>query len=187
MPEYVFSRRFSSHRQDGAALVVSLILLLVMTVIGVGSMGVAVTEIKMATTMQQEEVALRRAERTLLIAENAIETIVNASTPYEFTTAGDAYYVYDPNDAVDPRSADWSGISSMAGPVSTPSDNLDNDDAYITEYQGSRVIPGEAEPGSPDAPVSGGLAYIFRNTTRSASGKNAVRIVESVYATFESP
>jgi len=53
------------HDQKGAALAVSLILLLVMTIIGIAAMDGARLEISMAGLMRQAEVALRRAERTM--------------------------------------------------------------------------------------------------------------------------
>lgn len=170
--------------QEGVAMAVCLILLLVMTVIGIASMSGASLEIKMAGLMQQEEIALRRAERTLVAAEDAIETIAATTGRFEFGASGDGYYL--PEDELDARVADWSHFSHLAGPVSTD-DDRDNDDAYVVEYLGPMVIPGETIKEETDAPVAGALAYVYRTTIRSASTEKSVRIIESLYTTADAP
>ena len=172
-------------RQGGAVLVVSLILLLVLAVVGISTMGTAIFEIRMASTQQQEEQALRRAERTLLTAETAVDALINTATPFEFTSSGDQFYLVTEN--INPRAVDWSQIPNTgAGPV-TSDNSQDDDDAYVVQYIGERAIPGETLNVDTRAPIKGGSAYLFRNTTRSASGKNAVRILESYYASEDPP
>lgn len=170
--------------QRGVAMAVCLILLLVMTLIGIASMSGASLEIKMAGLMQQEEIALRRAERTLVVAEDAIETMATTTGRFEFGGSGDGYYL--PEDEIDARVADWSGFSHLAGPVSSD-DDQDNDDAYVVEYLGPMVIPGETVREETDAPVAGALAHVYRTTIRSASPGKSVRIIESLYTTAEAP
>ncbi len=172
------------HDQKGAALAVSLILLLVMTIIGIAAMDGARLEISMAGLMQQDEVALRRAERTLVVAEAAVETIVATPGKFEFGATGDAFYLLV--DDLDVSGVDWSSIDSAAGPVS--SDNgKDDDDALVVEYLGAKVITGESEVEATDTPVAGSLAHAYRITTRSAAGGKSVRMVESIYTTFKDP
>ena len=170
--------------QGGAALAVSLILLLVMTLIGIAAMDGARLEISMAGLMQQDEVALRRAERTLVTAENRVENIADTAGQFEFGTANDAFYL--PVNDLDASEIDWSGFTSAVGPIN--SDNSkDDDDAYVVEYLGAKIIPGEAEGEETDTPIAGSLAHAYRITTRSASGGKSVRMVESIYTTFEAP
>ncbi len=138
----------------------------------------------MSSTMQQETSALRRAEAALATAETAIDAIVADASPFEFSTSGDAFHLAE--DGVAVRAADWSSVSSMAGPVS--SDNsADDDDAIVVEYFGATTIPGESIKVSADAPILGAVAYTYRNTSRSAGGRNVVRIVQSMYTTLNAP
>lgn len=55
-------RSFNLQRQDGAALVVGLILLLILTVLGVSGLGTATTEVRLADNTKQREYAFQSAE-----------------------------------------------------------------------------------------------------------------------------
>lgn len=61
-------------RQRGAILVVSLIMLLVLTVLGVSSMEGTGLEMKMASNNRDRQVAMQAAEAALTTAENYIQT-----------------------------------------------------------------------------------------------------------------
>jgi type IV pilus assembly protein PilX len=172
-------------RQRGVVLIITLILLVVMTLVGISTMKGSILEIKMAGAMQEEEVALRRAERTLISAEKAVLDLVSTAGPFEFTLANDGYYLVTTDD-LDASVSDWSAISSLEGPI-TSDNGLDDDDAFVIEYLGVKPVPGERLGVRTDAPIAGDEAHFYRNTTRSASGRNAVRIVESIYATSELP
>ena len=102
----------SQHAQRGAVMAVSLILLLVMTVIGVSTMRSSVMEVRMAGSAQQQEDALRDAERTLAMAEDQVDTWV---TDGAFTPAGGGFYRANPPEV---RVADWTGITSATGAAS---------------------------------------------------------------------
>jgi hypothetical protein len=39
----------------------------------------------------------------------------------------------------------------------------------------------------PNGGITGGAVHTFRNTTRSASGRDVVRMVQSIYVTLEAP
>ncbi len=160
------------NRQRGAALLMSLIIMLAMTITGIAVMNGARQEINMAALMQQEEVALRRAERTLLAAEADVEG------QGSFNSAVDGHYL--PENNLDAQTTNWSAISSQAGPVN--SDNsIDDDDAYVIEYLGAKDLPGESVGVDPDTPIIGGDAHVYRITARSASGGKSIRLIESTY------
>ena len=73
-------------RQAGAALVVSLLILLVLTVIGVSGLQTSVLEERMASNTHERNIAFQAAESALRDAENYLATI---TTTGEFTgTAG---------------------------------------------------------------------------------------------------
>jgi len=167
-----FSPNTPGNRQQGAALLVSLIIMLAMTITGITVMNGARQEINMAALMQQEEVALRRAERTLLAAEADVEG------QGSFNSAVVGHFL--PGNNLDAQTASWSAIASKAGPVSSDND-IDDDDAYVIEYLGTKDLPGESVGVNPDTPVIGGSAHVYRITARSASGGKSIRLVETTY------
>ena len=171
-------------RQAGAALIISLVILLAMTLIGVSSMDSAVLELKMAGTMQQQIVAMNRAEATLMVAETAIDNITTDGTTYNFETTGNGFY--PPVNTLDLEQVDWAGISTEVGPVDS-ANSIDDDDKYVIEYLGIKPIPGETVKMDPNGAIVGGAVHTFRNTTRSASGRDVVRMVQSVYVTLGAP
>ena len=171
-------------RQRGAVLIISLIILLAMTLIGVSSMDSAIMELRMAGTMQQQVVAMNRAEATLLAAEDRIDTIIADGAKHNFESSGDGFYPSLSN--LDLEQANWDSIDSEAGPLST-ANNVDDDDAYVIEYLGVKPIPGESQVKDNNGDIVGGVVHTFRNTTRSSSGRDVVRIVQSVYVTLDAP
>jgi type IV pilus assembly protein PilX len=178
------SGRDRSGREAGAVLIVSLLILLAMTLIGVSSMDSAVMELKMSSTMQQQVVAMNRAEATLLAAETRIDTITSDADVWNFETGADGFY--PAINTLDLEQANWSAFSAEAGPID--SDNsVDDDDSYVVEYLGAKPIPGETVKMDPNGGIAGGAVHTFRNTTRSASGRSVVRIIQSIYVTLARP
>ena len=166
-------------KQRGVSLLVVMVMLLVLTLIGVSSMNTAVVELKMAGSMQQQGVALNRAEELLSTAEDDLETIVDDTSKFDFNADGDAYY--GPTEEIDVHNIDWEdqGFVTQAGP--------NTGDQYVTQYLGQKAIPGESVKISTDGRIIGGYVFTFRNSTRSEAGKNAVRIVQSIYVTDIEP
>lgn len=77
--------RSNPSRQRGAALAVSLMMLLVMTLIGVTAMRLSVMQEKMAGNTRDLDLALQAAEAALRFGETRLEA---ASLPPPGTTAG---------------------------------------------------------------------------------------------------
>ena len=137
-----------------------------------------------AATMQQQIVAMNRAEATLMAAETRIDTITTDGATHNFETANDGFY---PSvNALDLEQANWDAVDTEAGPLDTDN-NVDDDDQYVIEYLGVKPIPGETVKMDPNGGITGGAVHTFRNTTRSASGRDVVRIVQSIYVTLEAP
>ena len=81
-------------KQDGAALVVGLILLVVITILAISGMNTATTELAMARNDQNIENAFQAAETGLAVAlgQGAFDTLIGATitqtiTTYESVTA----------------------------------------------------------------------------------------------------
>jgi type IV pilus assembly protein PilX len=162
--------------ERGAALIVSLILLLIMTIIGISAMNGARLEVSMAGMMQREEVALRGAERALMAAEKYMENTVGT-----FDDMADGHYL--PADGVDPSVTDWTNIVSLG---ESEVAELSARDAFIVEYEGEVTLPGSALNDGGDT-IPGDKVNVYRITTRSDTDGNAVRIVESIYTKLYNP
>lgn len=157
--------------ERGAALVVSLILLLIMTIIGVAAMNGARLEVSMAGMMQREEVALRSAERTLAVAERYTENTIDNN--FDNTVPGQ----YLPGDGPDVSQTDWSGFVAAGS----------EEDAFVVEYLGLTTLPGGALNDGGDPSIPGDEVNTYRVSARSETEGNAVRIVESIYTKLYNP
>ena len=168
-------------RQQGAALIISLLVLVAMTVIGISTMRGALLEVKMAGNAQQQVVATRQVERVLLAAEQRIEALVADSAAFEFGTANDGFYL--PTDAVAVSNPSWSGVTAENGPT------VDGTviGQYVVEYHGPKAIPGETIKLDTEGRIIGGAVYTYRNSVRSSPRPGAVRIVQSLYTTRDAP
>jgi type IV pilus assembly protein PilX len=164
--------------QRGVSLIVALVMLIVLTLIGVSSMNTAIVELKMAGSSQQQSIALNRADELLRVGEDRVLAIVNDPAAYDFSAVGDGYYTNLDN--IDVHKIDWDAqnLKSIKGP---------NNDVYIAEYLGPKAIPGETIKKGTDGRIIGGAVHTFRITSRSATGKSALRLVQSIYVTTLPP
>ena len=176
----VTNPRCTPRRQRGAALIVSLILLLVMTVVGVSAMRSSVMEVRMAGSVQQQEDALRDAERTLAMAEDQIDTWVSDGS---FTAEGGGFFR---TGSPDVRTPDWSGIETASGATAGDSARSARN-RFVVLYAGARTVPGESLSQGRGERLAGREIYLFRPVARSSQSDRAVRLVESLYATTIAP
>jgi len=173
--------RFNSgpFKQRGVSLIVALVMLLVLTLIGVGSMNTAIVELKMAGSAQQQSRALNRADELLVVGELKVLEIVTEPEAFNYGTPDDGYYLKADN--IDIYNINWAeqGLASIEG--DTP------EDVYVVEYMGAETIPGESLKIATDGRIIGGAVHTHRITSRSATGKNALRLVQSIYVTDSPP
>jgi len=160
--------------ERGAALVVSLILLLIMTIVGVAAMNGARLEVSMAGMMQREEVALRSAERTLAGAERYTENNIDN----HFDAAVEGHYL--PGTEPDVSKTDWSDFVTVES-------GEDENDAFVVEYLGLMTLPGSALNDGGDPSLPGEKINTYRVSARSETDGKAVRIVESIYTKLYNP
>lgn len=164
----------ASNREKGAALIVALILLLVMTILGITAMNSSILQGFMSTSYQRQTTTLATAENILLAGELDVEDLVfagvNGRTHYSNLVAGGA-------------------IFEAAKLASTwPATN------YYIEYLGRRIVPGES------VAIGGGLedsiVHVFRVSARETRpdendtanpGRGGTRIVQSLYVTLSGP
>lgn len=75
------------NRQKGATLIISLVLLLVATLIGVGGMETTVVEEKMSGSYRDHQMGFESAEQALLEGENFVESTEFTFSDYSATCA----------------------------------------------------------------------------------------------------
>lgn len=164
-------------RQRGAALVVALLLLLVMTVLGVTALNSSTLQSLMSSAFQQQTTTLAGAENVLLEGEMDVEAIVVGGV-------GARTHFVDLTDEDETQFdlVDWVG----GQPVAQDIGEITITGSYFIEYMGEFEVPGEsiAEGGGLDD----SKIYIFRVSAQGGeANRGAVRTVQSYYVTLRPP
>ncbi len=165
--------------QQGSTLIVSLLILLIMTLLGLAAMKSSTMENTMATNFHFQTVALNSAEAVARTAELDVDSIVTDATALDLNTVGDQYYL---ETDIDPTVLDWGDIGAGTE-IFDYAGTAEN--AYVIEYVGTRAIPGNSSATSGGG--SGTQIYVFLVTSNSTSGKGARGIVQTVYLTSNAP
>lgn len=161
--------------QEGAALVVSLIMLLVMTLMVVAASRSSILELLMATNAQNANEALQRAEDSTLTGEQRIVTDFDGVPTWDFgTDPSDGLYL-DAELVVD--TVDWSSLQ-------VESDGAGSDlREYVIQYIGpSTAIGGSLAIG---AGAASSTRYLYRVSGRGLSSRSSARVVQTIFATIE--
>ncbi len=104
--------------QSGSVLIISLIMLLLISLVGLGSMQGTILQERMASNLQDRNIAFQASERALRVGENWLETNVLSALA---------------NDRLaDPES--WDGGGTGATTVSATDDQLSADPEYHVGY-----------------------------------------------------
>ncbi len=152
--------------QHGAALVVALVMLVILTLIGVAAMNSSTIELIMAGNTQLQTRALAEADRTLTTAETMAKGLTVVS---DFSEAG--YYNIKNEAAPDIRTMTWTSANSQ---------QADTDmNRYVVEFTGNFAISGNSEAWGVKGTATS--VDVFRITSHSEDAKGAVRMVQSVY------
>ncbi len=158
------------NRQQGAALAMSLIILLVMTVIGVTAMQVTVLEEKMAGNLRDRSIAFQAAESALRDAEASLTVAVLPS----FNGTGGLYQATTPQKW---ETIDWGVAANVAAYTGGTLDDVAANPTYlIEEFEPVLGGGGSLEAGLPQQ------TDFYRITSRGVGGStNAVVMLQSVY------
>lgn len=180
----MFIRATITKNQSGAALIVSMIMLLLLTIIGVTGMKTTALEERMAGNMRDKALAFESAEAALRDAEAFMETVFTLGA---FNSDGSDGY-YDNSVADLWREVDWSGSDgsntkkAVTVPTSIPGVEPGQ---YIIEYisdSEDEDVSGGVNLSNIGQGTGAGNTSIFRVTARGtgASGTSAV-IIQSIY------
>ncbi len=165
--------------QQGAALAIALILLLVIALLGALSLNTSFLESLMASNSQFHSRALHDAEYLLRVAEKDVSSVVANASPLQ------SHYHQAGESGVEPSSIQWPGWSDATASKAITQDGVNG--AYTIEYLGpvhessGENIAREEQPAKKDEIAY----YLFRITALATAGKGSKRIVQSIYRTVE--
>ena len=185
-------------RQEGAALFMALIFLLILTILGVFGMNLSRLENLMSGNAQFQTTALNNAEYVLARGEKDIIDIAKSgAVPFAAWADDDQYYTVDttpggsPKDLTWPFTAEKVSIPDMNGDGSdTDADGTADDGTgeYVIENAGLDNSKGEdASYTGTISPLPGAIVQVFLVTAQSESSRGAKRIVQSVVVTDPLP
>ena len=169
--------------QSGAVLIVSLIMLLLLTLIGVTSMQTTMLEEKMAGNMRDKDLAFQVAESALKAAEASLVEMPVTTLTANFTGSNadngtSGYYSTTPTPDLSEseivKDSFWttnpvatSTVTGLGNGIATPK--------YIIQKMGVADCPGAA--------IGSSGCINYRITARATGGStNAVVILESIYS-----
>ena len=167
-------------KQTGAALIVSLMMLLVMTLLGVSAMQTNILEEKMAGSGRDISLSLQAAEAALRDAEAYVETIVSPAAAFSGTT--DGLYASGSNPDITRDATTWNTALSYS--TTATIDNVSTLPKYIIEQTGD-IGTGTIDVNLGGYGESSGVGTVksFRVTARGTGGSdNTVTILQAYYA-----
>lgn len=165
--------------QQGAALAIALIFLLLIALLGSLSLNTSFLESLMASNSQFHNRALHDAEYLLRIAEKDVSSVVAGGSSLQ------SHYHQPGESGIYPSSINWPGWKDDSDSKIVTQHGVNG--AYTIEYLGpvyesdGENIALDEQPGMNDR-VS---YYLFRISALAIAGKGSKRIVQSLYRTVE--
>ncbi len=162
-------------KQQGLALVTSVVFLLLLALIGLTIMKISLLSIKTAHNEESSMKSFNQAEVALRSGEREVKGLSDMNPYTDFSDDNDYLYVFP----VDSSSINW---------VNGTSAGTDNDGRYIIEYLGSRPIDTESVSLSSNGGISGSNIYLSRIIARdNEKATGSRRINRSTFATINQP
>lgn len=187
MPCRVWEKRINQG-QKGAVLVVSLIILLLMTIIGVTSMRTTIMEERMAGNMRDRMLAFESAEAGLKFAQDFIESNVVSLGSFDDDGSDGLYDDSVPQDKTKNiwEVIDWTGSDAgnnnkaISGSAMT---GINTAPRFVIQHYGSIEVEVDKTNLSGYGQNTGaGEVQMFQITARGTGGSNnAVVILQSTY------
>ena len=161
-------QHYKLKNQRGSILIVSLMILVVLTMIGVSSMTSSSLQERMAGNFRDRQIAFQAAEMSLAYAEEFARNDINSASIFTDTGTGGYYTKYNgPTNLTAFNSSWWTNTASRALP--TTINQVRTQPRYVIEYRGdigedegtSVNISGYGES------AGGGVIANFRITVRA--------------------
>lgn len=166
-----------SHAQRGAVLVVSMLMLLVLTLVGITAMQLSTQQEKMSGNSRDMDIALQAAEAALRFGESRL-AVVNLPDPASLP----GWYDYQQESLRAPplrRPQDWGGAVSIEYPINADYWDVAQSPRLTIEHVGP--VP------DPDGSLDGGAVFneikAFRISARGTGGVASTSVV--LQSTFQ--
>ena len=169
------SKTQSISRQRGLALVMSLVILLVLTLLGVTAMNTSNLQILMTGNSQYQTTALNKAESVLRTAEDVISDFIG--TPGATYPASGYYNIPGGATPINLTTFDWADANVIIAGSSK----------YIIEFTGTEELDSASKAWRQDQGIIGDDVSVFRITARTPSTRGAMRYVQSIFVTIAAP
>ncbi len=160
-------------RQQGMALIMALVILLILTILGITAMNTSTLQLLMTGNSQYQTVALNTAEDVIREAEKKVDQIVATKT----LPASGYYDLSAGTPEVDLKNFQWANNQVI----------VQNNAKYIIEYAGDTVLDSASLAWRQNAGIQGDTVSVFRLTARAPAARGAMRFVQSIYVTVDSP
>ena len=168
-------------KQRGSILIVSLMILVVLTMIGVSSMSTTSLQERMAGNFRDRQIAFQAAETALAYAEEFARNNINSASIFNDTNGFYATYSGPTNlNAFD--ASWWTGTNSIV--LATTINQVRTQPRYLIEYRGDVGVVEKTSinVGGYGESTGGGLIANFRITARATGlSDNTVIILQSNY------
>ena len=173
-------------RQSGVALVIGLVMLIALTLIGLTSARMTITEEKMSSNLRDTHLAFEAAEAALVEAERVIQETVTSLSAFD-DNGSDGYY----NNAEENiwRQVDWEGkdaTNTNKANIYSAFDstyNIKTSPKYVIQHYAT-IEPEKDNVNLDNYGQGGNIARIemFRITARGTGGSdNAVVVLQTTY------
>ena len=162
-------------RQKGMAMVISLIMLVLMTLVVVHGARSSTLEVFMANNVQATAESLLAAEDSAFAGEVLVEEEYNGAPTWDFSeNPEDGLYL---DDEIEMNKLDW---TDMKVEVEGADDDMRE---YVVEYIGPvTALKGTLAIG---AGAASDKRYLYRVSGRGESTRGSARVVQTIYATAE--
>lgn len=167
---------YNINRQRGSILVVSLMILVVLTMIGVSSMSTTSLQEKMAGNFRDRQIAFQAAEYTLAYAEDYARNNINSASI--FNNSNGLYATYSgPTNLNAFDSSWWTGTNSQVLPTTIA--QVRTQPRFIIEYRGDigQEEGTSINVGGYGVNSGGGEISNFRVTVRATGLSNDTMII----------
>ena len=175
----LFTRPLPS-RQDGATLVVALILLGVLMLSGLAAMYTSSSQFRMAGNLQYRTAALNQAETAAAAAESWLATGTNYRSAAFDTYSTTTPYLYPAGylaaHSMDPLTMAWTDSNSVAVDAA-------GEQRYLIELLGKdKRVVGSSLAVAGRSSTACTNVNVYRVSTRGTSARGAARVVQTVYS-----
>ncbi|MFQ5635196.1 MAG: PilX N-terminal domain-containing pilus assembly protein [Gammaproteobacteria bacterium] len=163
----------SPGEQQGVALIVCMITLMVLTFIGMSSTRISKLEVLMGTNTQDSVTSFMIAEDSVFAGEQRVATVFNGPPTMNLSANTQDGLYMDVDIEID--TLDWAGIPYESEPrVGEPPRE------YIIEYIGPRTVPtGSLGAGTG---VVGNQRFIYRVSGHGGSNRGSARVVQTIFS-----